>query len=682
VWQRALPASGFVQAEPHEGQPGTEATDVRVAFDRDALYIAAYCHDAEPDRLVVNDIHKDFAPEEQDVFQVLLDTFADRRNGFVFSTNPVGGKADTQIANEGREVNPNWDAVWTVKARVVADGWSAEIRIPFKTLRFRPGAGLAWGINFARRIRRKNEVDYWAAVPRAYTIYRASAGGTLDGLPDVSQGRNLRVKPFVLGGTVRATGGSGFDREAKAGVDVKYGLTPGLTLDVTANPDFAQAEADEQQVNLTQFSLFYPEKREFFLENSGIFYFGDIPRNVRVTTRFRPPEEETLLFFSRRIGLSAAGDPIPISAGARVTGRAAGLGIGALTIQTRASGGRPGDNYTVLRARRNLFANSDIGAIFLSRQAASAVPDYNRVAGLDANLRFFRWLSVNSFLARSQTAGYSTGQWAAKSSVGWEDDFVHLQYAFLSVGDNFRDDIGFIKRTGIRKHYVDFGVRPRPAGLRAHGIRELHPHGRVGYYTDQSNVMVARNDHLGQTFYFENGALVEAGVQPRYERLVTPFRIRPDVTIPAGGYRWTEYFVMLETDHSRAVSGSAKITTGGVWSGTQRVVQVSLLLRPSYRFKLEVGLQRDEIDLRTPHASFATNLVTARASYSFSTRMFLDALLQYNTDLNQFNANVRFNLIHRPLSDLFIVYNEQQSTDLHVAAGRGLTVKYSHMLAF
>ena len=379
VWRIAVPAAEFLQAEPHEGQPATEQTEVRLAFDREALYIGVVCHSSDPASLIINDIRKDFLAGEQDSFEIILDTFADRRNGFVFVTNAVGAKSDAQIANEGRDVNSSWDAVWTVATKRDASGWSAELRIPFKTLRFESGSDRIWGVNFSRRIRGKNEIDYWSPVPRVYNLYRAGLAGTLTGLPDASQGRNLRIKPWIAADSTRALAAKEFDADVHAGLDIKYGVTPSLTLDVTAKPDFAQAEADEQQVNLTQFSLFFPEKREFFLENSGMFYFGDIPRESRLgNARFAPPEEEMLLFFSRRIGLTGAGEAIPIDAGARLTGRAGAYGVGLMTIQTDPEGDAPGDNYTVLRARRDVLGNSDVGAIFLSRQSTSA-GDYNRV---------------------------------------------------------------------------------------------------------------------------------------------------------------------------------------------------------------------------------------------------------------------------------------------------------------
>jgi hypothetical protein len=684
VWREAVAATEFVQAEPHEGQPSTEPTEVRIAFDRDALYIGVICHDTDPAGVIVNDIRKDFVAGEQDTFEVILDTFADRRNGFVFVTNAAGAKADTQIANEGRDVNTSWDAVWTVATRRDAAGWSAELRIPFKTLRFERGADRIWGVNFSRRIRRKNETDYWSPVPRVYNLYRAGLGGTLAGLPDASQGRNLRIKPWIAADSTRPVAGASFDASAHVGLDLKYGVTPSLTLDLTAKPDFAQAEADEQQVNLTQFSLYFPEKREFFLENSGTFYFGDIPRESRLgNNRFSAPEEEMLLFFSRRIGLTSGGEAIPIDAGARLTGRAGRYGVGLMTIQTDPEGSAPGDNYTVLRGRRDVLGTSDVGAIFLSRQSTNS-GDYNRVYGADANFRFRRALSINGFLAKSETPGVSDGQMSGKGSIVWNDNFLHTQYSLLSVGDHFRDDVGFVKRTGIRKHFADFGVRPRPAALRRYGIRELHPHTRYNIYTDQSNVELTHTNHIAMSAFFENGAIVEYAWNPRFERILTPFKIRPDQSFQPGQYGWNEYQLLVETNHSKMVSASLDLTTGGFWSGTQRSTKVGMIVRPSYHLQLDLALQRNDIDLPFPMRAFVTNLVTSRIGYAFSTRTFLDTLLQYNTDLKQLSANVRFDLIHRPLSDLFVVYNEQQLTDqvTPVNTGRGLIVKYTHMLAF
>lgn len=682
AWTRAIPATDFIQADPHEGQPATEITEVRIAYDADYLYIGAHCRDSEPGGIVVNEIRKDFAGRDQDTFDVLLDTFADRRNGFVFSTNSAGAKADTQMTNEGRDVNANWDAVWWVESRRTADGWTAEFRIPFKTLRFRAGDGQAWGINFARRVRRKSEISYWSPVSRAYSISRASAAGNLTGLPSLKQGRNLRIKPFLAAGAVRAVGEGGFDRDISAGIDLKAGVTPSLTFDATLNPDFAQAEADEQQVNLTQFSLFFPEKREFFLENAGIFYIGDIPRNKRASSRFSPPEEDVLLFFSRRIGLTDAGQQLPLYGGARLTGRAGNVGLGLMTMQSEADQARPGNNYTVARVRRDLFKSSDIGAIFLSRQPSGGREDFNRVAGIDANFRFFKSLSINSFAARSDSPGVTSNQNAGKLAIGWEDSLKRLGASIMTIGEGFKDDMGFVRRTGVTRQFYDVAFLPQPEGLRKRGIRQLQPHARAFIYDDPRGVLVSRTIHVAHQTTWNNGSFMEYAFEPRVEAISRPFAIAPGVSIPPGRYDWYQHLVLFEGDHSRALSGAIRYTFGEFWSGTQKNTQASVLYRPTYRLVFDLGLQITNIALELPKAEFTTTLVNLRTGYSFSTNMFLDTLLQYRSDVKQFSANVRFNLIHRPLSDFFIVYNESQFTDIAQPTGRGLVVKYTQMFAF
>lgn len=682
AWTRAIPATGFIQADPLEGKPASEITEVRIAYDADYLYIGAACHDSDPAGIVVNEIRKDFKGGDQDTFDVLLDTFADRRNGFVFSTNSAGAKADTQMANEGRDVNTNWDAVWWVQSRRTADGWTAEFRIPFKTLRFESGDAKTWGINFARRVRRKSEISYWSPISRAYTIYRASAEGNLTGLPALTPGRNLRIKPFLAAGGVRAVGKSTFDRDLSAGVDIKAGVTPSLTFDATINPDFAQAEADEQQVNLTQFSLFFPEKREFFLENAGVFYIGDIPRNKRASSRFSPPEEDVLLFFSRRIGLTDAGEQLPLYGGARLTGRAGGFGLGLMTMQSEEYQGRAGNNYTVARVRHDLFKSSDIGAIFLSRQPSGSQDDFNRVTGVDANFRFFKSFSINSFAARSDSPRVTKNQDAGKIAIGWEDSLKRLGASIMKIGEGFKDDMGFVRRSGVVRKFFDVAFLPQPASLRKHGIRQLQPHARAFIYNDPSGALVSRTVHIANQTTWNNGSYMEYAFEPREEAITKPFAIAPGVSIPPGRYDWKQHLVLFEGDHSRALSGSIRYTFGDFWSGTQKITQASVLYRPTYRLVFDLGLQVSDIKLQLPNAAFTTTLANLRTGYSFSTNMFLDTLIQYRNDVKQFSANVRFNLIHRPLSDFFIVYNESQFTDSTQSAGRGLVVKYTQMFSF
>jgi hypothetical protein len=684
VWARAVPVGGFVQAEPREGQPASERTEVRVAFDRENLYIAAYLYDSDPAGAVVNDLRKDFSPDDQDTFEVLLDTFADRRNGYVFIVNPVGARSDRQVANEGREINTSWDAVWTVRTQRTADGWTAEMAIPFRALRFDPQSGGTWGVNFSRRIRRKNEITFWSPVPRAYNLNRVSLAGNLTGLPTTRPGRDLRVKPYALGRTLRETGGASFGRDMEFGGDLKFGLTSGLTLDATANPDFAQVEADEQQVNLSQFSQFFPEKREFFLENSGIFYVGDAARNNRV--RLTPtPDEDLLLFFSRRIGLTRDGREIPILGGVRLTGQAAGVTLGAMTVQTQEAYGAASNNYTVLRARRNLFGGSDVGAILMSRQAMEGADDYNRVYGVDANLRFFGGLDWNSYLIRTEAPGVSEGNYAARSSLKWEGNLFHAKGGLMQIGEGFRNDLGYYRRTASRKWFVESGIRPRFRSLQGLGIREMHPHVVWNYYEDLDGKMIGKRLHTGYSFFFNSGGYTELSVNPEFQKIDRPLRISRDVDpIPAGGYGWNEWQLRGSSDPSRALSVGGNAVVGGLWSGTQRTVNGTLSLRPSYRLRTTVGVQRTAAELEQPQASFVTTLWTMRANYSFTTNMFLDGLMQYDPKQELVNANLRFNLIHRPLSDLYVVLNEQRFFNPlePTPPGRSLILKYTQMFAF
>ncbi len=685
AWATATPADGFTQAEPRTGQPASEATEVRVLFDGNNLYIGATLHDPDAGRIVVNDIRKDFKEEDQDDFEVLLDTFHDRTNGYLFLTNAEGARADRQIANEGREVNTSWDGVWTVKTHHTADGWTVEMAIPFKTLRYKMGSGDSWGINFARRIRHRNEITYWAPIARSFTISRVSVAGELTGLSIDGTSRDLRVKPYAMGRTVRDLGGAKSTTSEAVGVDLTYGVTRHLAMNLTVNPDFAQVEADEQQVNLTQFSQFFPEKREFFLENSGIFYVGDAARNNRV--QLAPtPDEDMLLFFSRRIGLSPDGRAVPIPAGIRLTGTAGGMTIGGLAMQTRKTATTPANQYGVLRLRKNLRPGSDIGFIMLDREAVgdSLVGNWNRVAGVDANFRLPRTWDWNSYAVGTRKPGKASGQYAWRTSLNHEGNFFHAKVGVLEVGEGFSDDLGFFRRTDTRKYLADIGLRPRPSWLSKIATREMHPHITWNYYESLDGKISAKDLHSGWTMFLSSGAYGELSVNPRYQRIATPFKINRDIAaIPAGGYAWTDWMVKGATNLSRPVSLTYSFIEGGLWNGTQHTQQLLVTARPSAQFSSSLGVSHTEATLTRPAAKFEAMLWTARMNYSFTTNMFFDALAQLDPRSHQLNANLRFNLIHHPLSDLFVVINQQKiNLPDAPATGFGVIVKYTQMFAF
>lgn len=684
AWASATPATGFTQAEPRAGEPATEATEVRVLFDAEFLYIGAVLHDADASRIVLNDIRKDFREDDQDDFEVLLDTFHDKRNGYLFLTNAAGARADRQIANEGREVNTSWDGVWTVKTSRTADGWTVEMAIPFRTLRYQLGNEEGWGINFARRIRHKNEIAYWSPIPRSFSITRVSLAGTLDGLEIDGKSRDLRVKPYVTARTVRDLGGTKAVPSEAAGLDVTYGITRHLGLNLSVNPDFAQVEADEQQVNLTQFSQFFPEKREFFLENSGIFYVGDAARNNRVLAP--TPDEDMLLFFSRRIGLSPDGRAVPIPAGIRLTGTAGGITIGALAVRTQKFGTTPANQYNVLRLRKNLRPGSDVGLVILDREALGTGNErnWNRVAGLDANFRLPGTVDWNTYAVSTRKPDRDGGQYTWRTSLNHEGTFLHGKVGVLEVGRGFSDDLGFFRRTDTRKYFADIGIRPRPQWLSRIGTREMHPHITWNYYESLDGKIAAKDLHTGYTFFLNSGAFFELSGNPRFQRIDTPFRINRDIpAIPAGGYGWLDWQFKGATNASRKVSATYTFIEGGLWNGTQHSQQVVITTRPNAQFSSSVGASHTAATLTMPNASFDALLYTARANYSFTTNMFFDALAQYDPRSHQLNANLRFNLIHHPLSDLFVVLNEQRITTPYAPAmGFGVIVKYTQMFAF
>ena len=689
-WATATPVTDFVQAEPLSGQPASQQTDVRVLFDADYLYIGALLHDSDPSLAVVNDIRKDFIEEDQDDFEVLLDTFGDHRNGYVFSTNIKGAKHDRQVALEGRELNRSWDAVWDVRTHKQADGWTVEMRIPFRALRFSRNGGTLWGINFSRRIRRVNEISFWSPVPRAFSLNRVSLAGSLVGLETGSAGRDLRVKPYISNTAVRALGTTAvpspsMNNSLQVGGDVKAALTPGLTMDLTVNPDFGQVEADEQQVNLTQFSQFFPEKRDFFLENSGVFYVGDAAR--RSANALPTPDEDNLLFFSRRIGLTSSGGAIPILGGLRVTGKLTeGTRLGILDVQDRASGATPASNASVFRFRQNLGrAGNDIG-FFAMQNVHTSGPSYaNRVIGVDKNLRLFGNLDWNSYVVKTSTPGITSGDYGWRTTANWEGVFFHGKTGVMELGPGFRNDLGYYRRTGMRKYLLETGLRPRSPWLRAHGIRELHPHIGWSYIDDRSGSELAKSLHTGFSVFLNNGGVFEYSENPAFNRLLRDFKpnAKMALPIPAGGYNWTEHWLLFTTDQSRMFGADTKYVWGGLYSGRQQTFSASLLFRPSYRFKASVGMQRTAADLELPRLHFVNSFTTVKTSYSFTTNMFIDALSQYDAVSKQFNANVRFNLIHHPLSDLFIVYNDQRilTPDAPVP-GRGIIVKFTQMMSF
>jgi hypothetical protein len=690
-WEGATIATDFIQSEPHEGNRAVEQTEVRILYDDEYVYLGIFARDSQPDRIVVNDLKKDWNPAQSDWVGVVFDTFHDRRNFYNFAVNPLGAKWDAQGMNEGRDVNVNWDGIWDARGRIAENGYYVEVAIPFQTLRFATKSLQTWGMNFMRRTRWRNEDSHWSPVGRVYGFHRMSIAGTLEGIQTSRRSRDFRIKPYALTsgsqvGTARRIG------DVDVGLDVKFGLGAGLTWDFTVNTDFSQVEADEQQVNLTRFSLFFPEKREFFLENAGVFQFG--PNNRGPTggrggtspgAQARPNtvQNDVVLFFSRRIGLSDTGDVIPIAGGTRLTGRMGRYSIGALNIQQRHDGASQATNVTALRLRRDVFANSDVGIELLNKEAAGG--HYNRVIGADGNFRFFRNLNVNTFVAKTLSPAAVVGgvgeDTAVHASTTWRDQIWDLKATFITIGDRFNDELGFVPRTGIRKGEAQIAMHLRPRAA-SRWLREIFPRWQVTDVRRQDGTLESRYSDYHVTWMFQDGSQIQAGANPTIENLVAPFTINNSrgVSIAPGRYGFNEYFVLLNGDPSAAVSPIARFSTGEFYDGEKRDYQFGLAVRMSAHLNVASTWTRSDIDL--PAGTFTTDLVATRVNASFSTRTFASALVQYNTDARQWTSNVRFNVIHRPLSDFFLVYNDRRDSRSGDLIDRALVAKMTYMVAF
>jgi hypothetical protein len=668
-WSQVKPATDFVQKNPRPGEPATETTEVRILYDEENLYLGIRCFDsAGEDGITVTDMTRDYSDSQNDHFAVVLDTFDDDRTGFLFATNPTGAKRDAQISSQG---NPNfdWDTIWHVKTQINYQGWQAEIAIPFKTLRFREGEGQLWGINFLRRIRRKNEDTHWAPVPRPYRINRMSFAGSLEGIGGLRQGRNLYFKPYLSTPLTRREGDD-VDFIPEVGLDVKYGVTPGLTLDLTLNTDFAQVEADEQQINLTRFSLFFPEKRDFFLENSSIFQFGNAGRG------FGPGAGGDLIpFFTRRIGISQ-GRLSPILGGVRLSGRAGSYSVGVLSMQADDFEEVPSTNFSVVRLRRDIFGNSDVGGLFVNKQENDG--RFNRTYGADLHLRFFNYLDINTFLLKTDTSAIDRQEMASTFSVTWSEPRFDMEARYLDIEENFNPEVGFVPRKDMRNSRGRFAYKPRP-GERIPSIREFQPSLSVDYITNQENLLETRIVKGGFATIFQNGRTLEFAYQSRFERLDLPFEIRPTQEVPVGDYPFNEFITFFSTDQSKMLVGSGSITTGEFFDGEKDTYRVDFGFHPGYRLAVDLTWRRD--DVRLPSGDFITTLVTSRSRYSFSTTMFLTALIQYNSALREISSNIRFNWIYKPLSEVFLVYNERRSTTGEVRE-RALIAKLTYGFDF
>ena len=488
IWDDIVPVTGFLQNTPDEGQPASERTEVRIIYTEDTVYFGIVAYVSDPSTIIVSDSRRDSSLDDTDSFQIIIDTYLDKQNGFVFGTNPAGLEYDGQVTNEGQGsgrfggggvsrsgsqqqrgsgggFNVNWDGVWQVGAEISEIGWTAEIAIPFRTLRYPSGDVQTWGLNFQRNIRSRNEQSYWAPLPRQFRLHRLSLAGELQGI-EVPPQRNLKLTPYVLGEALRRTDDTKTTALGDFGADLKYSITPSVTLDLTYNTDFAQVEVDDQRVNLDRFNLFFPEKRAFFLENAGLFSVGQ-PGQLEV-------------FFSRRIGIGESGGQIPILGGGRLSGKVGNnTNVGFLNIQTESvnATGTPSNNFTVARVRQDFQNRSNVGAMFVNRGGTGNLAgerDYNRSYAVDGRWGIGQAGTVSGFAAQTDTPGLEGDTHAFNMAANYDSERYQLRGGFTEVGPNFNPEVGFYARRGYRRSDASVRTTFRPENPL--GILEWFPH--------------------------------------------------------------------------------------------------------------------------------------------------------------------------------------------------------------
>jgi len=693
VWQQASVIDQFVQQEPEEGAPATERTEVLILYDAENLYIGVRAYDSATDGIISTEMRRDSDRIlDEDSFQILLDTFNDSRSGYMFATSPYGAMLEQQISDEGNSgrttggggtsstVNRDWDGVWGVAVGTMPDGWTAEISIPMVTVRFPDSPIQTWGINFMRNIRRKNEKVFWAPIPRAYGLTRISLAGSLTDLEALNRGMDLRVKPFVVGGGKRALD-EGNHTERDVGLDIKYGITAGLNLDLTVNTDFAQAEVDDERVNLTRFPLFFPEKREFFLENAGQF-------NVGATASIRPLAN---VFFSRRIGLSDTGDHVPILGGARLTGKVGRNNVAILDVQTDEAQGKPGENFLVARYSRDILARSRIGAIVINKeanlfdQAPDSLDSFNRTYGADMTLSLHPAFTVSGFLAQTSSPGVTGENHGGFLNATWRDDRWRVYGEIADLQDNFNPEVGFVPRRGIQVKKIHFERNPRPDRF---GIRLLEPMINGVFTEDQSGRLLTRQIHNMLGIRFQNGARVVLWYNNWLERLEQPFTVvrRPtedggNVVVDAGRYKFGAWRFSFNSNPARRIYANVSYSPQGFFDGTRTDTDFTLGTRLTEQLSGEARYSHNDVDL--PGGDFVTSVTSFRIDYALSPTMSLRTLTQYNSLSKQWSTAARFRYTYMPGSDLYIVYDEvrRDATGLIEIQDRQLILKLTYLLS-
>jgi hypothetical protein len=642
AWKSAAPIGNLVQVLPREGEAPRERTEVRVLVDSNALYFGIISYDSDPSSIIATQLTRDANLDVDDSITIVLDPFLDYRNGFFFTVNPAGARADGQISNNAEYTTLDWDGIWDASARITDEGWTAEIVIPFRTLRFKPDTS-TWGLNIERVHKRQNEKSRWAGARRDIWISNLAEAGRLEGLPKIRQGLGLDIRPYGL-----VTRREGNEWKFDGGLDVSKNLTPNLNASLTINTDFAETEVDTRQVNLTRFPLFYPEKRSFFLEGAGVFDTATVAGT---------PRPDLIPFFSRRIGLHGMTE-VPIIVGGKITGRQSGFNIGIMDVKTGSVDdiGLESQNLFAARISRDLWKQSYIGGIFTSGNPSGE--GGNTLVGADARFATSSFqgnknLSFSTYFMRTDDKFSDTSDYATGFALEYPNDRWFGVISWKQIGEDFNPALGFVPRRGMRKANGGLKFSPRPEWG---GIRQVATHIFPEIITNLDN----RVDSWFINFSpleieLESGDAFDFEIQPQFERLSHDFHINRNVTIPVGEYQFTRFVIEAETATKRRWVVNFEAEFGNFYSGTRRDVNLELLLKPSSRLLLGFKAERADVDLE--EGKFFTQLFSARADINFSTNVSWANIVQYDNESRILGFQTRFRWIIQPGSDLFLILN-------------------------
>lgn len=689
VWQEGNLLDGFIQIDPNESQPASEKTEARVGYDSQNLYFGIRCFDREPAKVLGSGMRPDTDLSTDDSISIVLDTFHDRRNGFLFQINPLGARTDSLLRNEGEEVNVDWDGLWEAAAARDAQGWTAEIAIPFKTLRFSRADSQSWGFNISRYITRRQETSFWKPMRRqtgSLPAYRVSEFGEIRGMTGITESGRYQLKPYSLLRDEPA-GRAYQEGTGDLGGDLKMNLTSGLVADVTVNTDFAEVEADQQQINLERFKLFYPEQRQFFLEGANLFYFGDRPEPLDVPEKFR-------FFFSRQIGLAEEGQVVvPVLGGAKLAGRMGNTSIGFLNMTTdRASYvdarglpvEAPQTNFTVLRLKQQIFGRSTIGLIGLNKDPQGSA--YNRGLGFDWDLALGKGLQSSGYVARTDTPGLDGRDTAYSADLVWRSRNLRLRHRYTNIDDNFNPEMGFLTRSGIVKQHFNalsnlvFDKAPLH-------IYRVIPLVDVNHIMDQNGNLETQLTTYEVTLSGRSRAGVAFLYYDDLENLPTPLPVAKNVTIPAGQYRFRSLFTGISSGYSKRVGFTFWYHQGGYYGGDRLRTLLAMLIRPRDGLVIVPSIDRVKVD--APWGHFISQIGQTAVDYSLTPNLSTRVTLQWR-ERDNFRANFMIDWTYRPDSDLFLVYNDVDDLDVvrrdsgfnPLRPGRTITIKATRRFDF